>query len=97
VATTGQVFPQLIMSLLTPAMNIANNLWGYIAIVTFGNLLWLIGINGPSIIFPIVFTIGITNTGENSELVAAGLEATNPLNLQMFRSEERRVGKERRN
>ncbi|MEY8293019.1 PTS transporter subunit EIIC [Carnobacteriaceae bacterium 52-44] len=85
VATTGQALPQLIMSLLTPAMNIANNLWGYIAIVTFGNLLWLIGINGPSIIFPIIFTIGITNTGENSELVAAGLEATNPMNLQMFR------------
>lgn len=83
--TTGQVLPQLIMGLLTPAVSIANNLWGYIAIVTFGNLLWLIGINGPSIVFPIIFTLGITNTGENSELVAAGLEATNPMNLQMFR------------
>lgn len=84
-ATTGQVLPQLIMNLLTPAISIANNLWGYIAIVTFGNLLWLFGINGPSIIFPIIFTLGIANTGENSELVAAGLEATNPMNLQMFR------------
>lgn len=85
IVATDQSLPQLIMNLLTPAMNIANNLWGYIAIVTFGNLLWLLGINGPSIIFPIIFTLGIANTGENSELIAAGLEATNPMNLQMFR------------
>lgn len=84
-ATTSQSLPQFIMTLLTPAMGIANNLWGYIAIVTFGNLLWLLGINGPSIIFPIIFTIGITNTGANAELVAMGQEATNPMNLQMFR------------
>lgn len=85
IVNTGQSLPELIMTALTPAMDIANNLWGYIAIVTFGNLLWLLGINGPSIIFPIIFTLGITNTGANGELVAAGLEATNPMNLQMFR------------
>ena len=85
IATTGQKMPELIMSLLTPAVNIANSLWGYIAIVTFGNILWLFGINGPSIIFSIIFTIGITNTGQNADLVAAGLEPTNPMNLQMFR------------
>ncbi|WP_035619175.1 PTS sugar transporter subunit IIC [Lacticigenium naphthae] len=81
----GQTFPQLVMNVLTPATGIANNLWGYIAIVTFGNILWLFGINGPSIIFPIIFTLGIANTGQNSELVALGLEPTNPMNLQMFR------------
>lgn len=82
---TGKIVPALLMDVLTPAMSIANSLWGYIAIITFGNVLWLLGINGPSIIFPIVFTLGITNTGLNTELVEAGKQAIHPMNLQMFR------------
>jgi len=85
IAVSGNNLPNLIMSLLTPAVSIAGSLWGYILIITFGNLLWLFGINGPSIIFPIVFTIGITNTGINNELIAAGEAATQAMNLQMFR------------
>lgn len=84
-ATSGNTLPTLIMSLLTPAVNIAGSLWGYIIIITFGNLLWLFGINGPSIIFPIVFSIGIANTGINNELISAGQTATQAMNLQMFR------------
>lgn len=85
IALTNDSFPAFIMQILTPALGIADNLWGFILIVTFSNLLWLFGINGSSIIFPIVFTLGITNTGMNADLIAAGQAAANPMNLQMFR------------
>ncbi len=85
IANTGMSLPQSIMSILTPALNIADNLWGYLLLITFGNLLWLFGVNGTSIIFPIAFTLGISNTGLNSDLVAAGQYPNVLMNLQMFR------------
>ncbi|WP_270647384.1 PTS sugar transporter subunit IIC [Paeniclostridium hominis] len=85
IANTGMSLPQSIMSILTPALNIADNLWGYLLLITFGNLLWLFGVNGTSIIFPIAFTLGISNTGLNSDLVAAGQDPNVLMNLQMFR------------
>lgn len=84
-ANTGMSLPQSIMSILTPALNIADNLWGYLLLITFGNLLWLFGVNGTSIIFPIAFTLGLSNTGLNSDLVAAGQDPNVLMNLQMFR------------
>ncbi|MGL5713544.1 MAG: PTS sugar transporter subunit IIC [Paraclostridium sp.] len=84
-ANTGMSLPQSIMNILTPALNIADNLWGYLALITFGNLLWLFGVNGTSIIFPIAFALGLSNTGLNSDLVAAGQDPTVLMNLQMFR------------
>lgn len=85
IANTGMSLPQSIMSILTPALNIADNLWGYLLLITFGNLLWLFGVNGTSIIFPIAFTLGLSNTGLNSDLVAAGQDPNVLMNLQMFR------------
>lgn len=82
---TGKTIPELIMALLTPALNIGNNIWGYLAILIFGNILWLFGINGTSVIFPIVFAIGIANIGINAELVRQGKEPEMLMNLQMFR------------
>jgi PTS system cellobiose-specific IIC component len=82
---TGKDIPSLIMMVLTPALSIGNNIWGYVAIVVFGNLLWLFGINGTSIIFPLVFSLGIANTGINAELIKAGQEPQMLMNLQMFR------------
>ncbi|WP_294703799.1 PTS transporter subunit EIIC [uncultured Fusobacterium sp.] len=84
-AKTGKTIPQLIMAILTPALSIGNNIWGYLTILLFGNILWLFGINGTSVIFPIVFTIGIANTGINAELVRQGKEPEMLMNLQMFR------------
>lgn len=82
---TGKDIPSLIMMILTPALTIGNNIWGYVAIVVFGNLLWLFGINGTSIIFPLVFSLGIANTGINAELIKSGQEPQMLMNLQMFR------------
>ena len=73
------------MNIISPALNIGNNIWGYLIILTFANLLWLFGINGTSIIFPIVFAIGINNTGINADLVNQGKAPEMIMNLQMFR------------
>ncbi|MDZ4992571.1 PTS sugar transporter subunit IIC [Clostridium perfringens] len=85
VSMIGKNIPEAIMSILTPALSVVDNIWGFLFIITFGNILWLFGINGTSIIFPILFSLGITNTGINSELVSAGQDPTALMNLQMFR------------
>lgn len=81
----GSSFPEFITGLLVPFLNTGNNLWGYIGILVFGNILWLFGINGTSIIFPVVFSLGINNTGINAELFSRGEEPNMIMNLQMFR------------
>lgn len=83
-ATTKKIFPETVMQVLTPATNIAGSLGGFLLIVTLGNILWLFGINGSSIIFPIVFTLGMAQTGLNAEQMANGDTMTHLMNLQMF-------------
>ena len=82
---SGQSLPQFVMSILTPAISGVDNVWAYMGIFAFSNILWLFGINGSSIIFPIVFTLGITNSGLNAELINAGQSADHIMNLQMYR------------
>ena len=72
VALSGKSMPNLIMSFLTPAISGVDNVW-------------MFGINGSSIVFPIVFALGIANTGLNGELVNLGKDPTAIMNLQMFR------------
>lgn len=83
--TTKKIFPETVMDILTPATNIAGSLGGFLLIVTLGNVLWLFGINGSSIIFPIVFTLGMAQTGLNTEQMSNGETMTHLMNLQMFR------------
>lgn len=85
IGMSGKSLPELIMSVLTPAISGVDNVWAYMAIFAFSNILWLFGINGSSIIFPIVFTLGLTNSGLNAELVNAGSSAEHIMNLQMYR------------
>lgn len=47
-------------------------------------MLWLIGISGSNLIFPIVFAVGIAESGANAALVAKCLLPTHLMNLQMF-------------
>lgn len=82
---SGQSLPQFIMSILTPAISGVDNVWAYMGIFAFSNILWLFGINGSSIIFPIVFALGVTNSGLNADLVNAGQAADHVMNLQMYR------------
>lgn len=85
ISQLGQSFPEAVMSLLTPAIDVGNNIWVYAGIIMFSNILWFLGVNGTSIIFPIVFTIGLAGTGANAEMIANGMAPTNPMNLQLFR------------
>lgn len=85
VSTMGVNIPQAVMKILSPALAVVDNMWGFLAIITFGNILWILGVNGTSIIFPIVFALGIKNTGLNADLVAAGQDPSVYMNLQMFR------------
>lgn len=85
ISTLGKSLPEAIMTLLTPAIEVGNNIWVYAGIIMFSNLLWFIGINGTSVVFSIVFMIGLAGTGANAELVAQGLAPTNAMNLQLFR------------
>lgn len=78
-------FPAVVMQVLTPGINIAGSLGGLILIVTIGQILWFFGINGSSIIFPIVFTLGVAQTGLNADQFSQGETMTHAMNLQMFR------------
>ena len=84
-SATELSLPAFVMNLFTPAIESADNVWVYMGVFVFSNILWLFGINGGSIIFPIVFFLGINNTGINAELINAGKEATQVMNLQMYR------------
>src|SRR5699024_8300964 len=77
ISTLGKSFPDAVMSLLTPAIEVGNNIWVFAGIIMFSNILWFLGINGTSVIFSIVFMIGLSGTGANAEMVAKGLEPTN--------------------
>ena len=85
ISNIGISIPEAIMKVLTPALSVVDNIWGYLAIITLGNVLWLLGVNGTSIIFPIVFALGLQNTGINADLVAKGQDPSVIMNLQMFR------------
>lgn len=39
IANTGVGIPEAIMKVLTPALSVVDNIWGYLAIITFGNVL----------------------------------------------------------
>ncbi len=82
----GVTIPEGIVNSLGHVLAAVDNIWGFLLIITFGNILWLIGINGTSIIFPVVFVLGVTNTGLNAELIAAGQNPNAYMNLQMFRA-----------
>ena len=85
ITTTGKNLPDAVMGVLTPSLDIAGSLWGFILVVLIGQVLWLFGINGSSIIFPIVFTLGVAQTGLNAEQFVAGDAMTHAMNLQMYR------------
>lgn len=55
ISLIGKSIPEAIMSLLTPAIDVGNNIWVYAGIIMFSNILWFFGINGTSVVFSIVF------------------------------------------
>lgn len=77
--------PQAIIKMLTPAVEVGSNVWVYASIIMLSNILWFLGVNGTSVIFPIVFFIGLAGTGANAEVMASGSGEMTAMNLQLFR------------
>lgn len=82
---TGNVLPQQFYQVFAPSIDAVSGLWGFLIILTISNVLWLFGINGFSVVFPILFTTTLTGTLQNAELMANGSDLTNPMNIQMLR------------
>lgn len=68
----GCLFPELITNVLTPILNVALNPVTVILIVTFGNLLWLFGIHGTSVVYSILMPVLMQNMSANAEAYVQG-------------------------
>lgn len=61
------MFPELITNILTPLFNFALNPVTVVLLVTFGNLLWLFGIHGTSVVYSILMPVLMQNMSANAE------------------------------
>ncbi len=68
----GCLMPELVTNILTPIFNMALNPFTVILIVTFGNLLWLFGIHGTSVVYSILMPVLMQNMAANAEAYIAG-------------------------
>jgi len=68
----GCLFPQLMTNVLTPLFNVALNPVTVVLIVTFGNLLWLFGIHGTSVVYSILMPVLMQNMAANAQAYVEG-------------------------
>ncbi len=71
----GCYLPELITNVLTPLFNVALNPVTVVLIVTFGNILWLFGIHGTSVVYSILMPVLMQNMAANAEAYIAGGES----------------------
>ncbi len=71
-ATVHMSFPETIMQVLSPAIGSVNNIWGFLFLLLFAQIMWLIGIHGMALILPIVMTLGASNIMANAAAKVAG-------------------------
>lgn len=71
----GCYLPELVTNVLTPLFNMALNPFTVILIVTFGNILWLFGIHGTSVVYSILMPVLMQNMAANAEAYLAGGES----------------------
>lgn len=71
----GCYLPELVTNVLTPLFNFALNPFTVILIVTFGNILWLFGIHGTSVVYSILMPVLMQNMAANAEAYLKGGEA----------------------
>lgn len=74
-SAAGCLLPELITNILTPLFNVALNPFTVILIVTFGNLLWLFGIHGTSVVYSILMPVLMQNMSANAEAYLTGGES----------------------
>ena len=80
----GCYLPELVTNVLTPLFNFALNPVTIILIVTFGNILWLFGIHGTSVVYSILMPVLMQNMAANAEAYIKGGEAACTLYPTMF-------------
>lgn len=68
----GCLLPELLTNVLTPLLNVALNPVTVILIVTFGNLLWLFGIHGTSVVYSILMPVLMQNMATNAQAYVKG-------------------------
>ncbi len=83
-AATGQLIPQLIMSILAPAVTASESLWFCMFVAFMIALLQTFGIHGFNVMAGLILPLLIANTGENAAAYAAGETATKIFTLPMF-------------
>ncbi len=66
------LLPELITNVLTPLFNFALNPVTIVLLVTFGNLLWLFGIHGTSVVYSILMPVLMQNMSANAEAYLEG-------------------------
>lgn len=74
ISITGMVFPELVMSLLAPAISSMNTLPALLIVIFFTQLLWFFGLHGPAITSAVWAPFAINYAASNVEAYAAGGE-----------------------
>lgn len=75
----------LIFGLLqVPLQNLTTNIYSYIIVITLMQLLWLVGVHGPMVVFSVMMPVWQAAAVENAQLVAAGQEATNIISTNFY-------------
>ncbi len=68
----GCILPDFLTSILNPLFNVAINPFTVIMIVLFGNLLWLFGIHGTSVVYTALMPVLMMNMMANAEAYLNG-------------------------
>lgn len=69
---TGASAPELFIGLLMAPLSAANSIPGILFLVTLAGLLWVMGVHGTMIVYPVIIPFVIEAITTNGELVAAG-------------------------
>lgn len=69
---TGVLLPDLITGLLMAPLSAVNSVPGILFLIFIGNLLWICGVHGTMILYPIYIPLLIEAITKNTALVAAG-------------------------
>jgi cellobiose PTS system EIIC component len=71
-STTGVLLPDLITGLLMAPLSAVNSIPGMLFLIFIGTLLWICGVHGTMILYPLFLPILIEAITKNAALVAAG-------------------------
>lgn len=71
--TFGNSLPVVIANLLIKPLSVANSIPGMFVVMVFASLLWIVGIHGTIIVYPLIMPLMIEAITNNATLAAQGL------------------------